>query len=191
MGYRTCYDPIMTCPDNRSRRCRTTSDALCTALNTHPIRDDWCYNPCGHRIQWPGAAVRDSFILAGLGVFVKKKKVYEAVNTLEYLHSSNAHHLWMPTVMICTPLTSVYSHITSFALANRVGKEKKKTPFRAASAGFRALCDAKSTRQCDTQIHAKQGKCPVVLINIFPIEKFKFARKGKLCLPAELIENAK
>jgi prephenate dehydrogenase len=179
----------------------STKEALCAALENHPMRSRFVatHPMWGTEYSGPEAAVRNAFAGRACVICEKEKSDKEAVDIIEKIyHELGMHILYMNAKDhdMHTAYISHISHITSFALANTVLEKEKEDNaiFELASAGFESTVRlAKSNPSMWAPIFMQNRENILDVLN----EHISQLRKFKACLEKEnneylleLIENA-
>ncbi|HUP13033.1 MAG TPA: prephenate dehydrogenase [Niastella sp.] len=179
----------------------STKQALCEALNDHPMRKRFVatHPMWGTEYSGPEAAVRNAFAGRSCVICEKEKSDAAAVATIEEIYRQLGMHLvYMDADShdMHTAYISHISHITSFALANTVLEKEKEedTIFELAGGGFESTVRlAKSNPAMWVPIFKQNREHVLDVLN----EHISQLRKFKACLEKEnytylqeLIENA-
>jgi prephenate dehydrogenase len=179
----------------------STKEALCAALENHPMRNRFVatHPMWGTEYSGPEAAVRNAFAGRACVICEKEKSDKQAVDIIEKIyHDLGMHILYMSAKDhdMHTAYISHISHITSFALANTVLEKEKEDNaiFELASAGFESTVRlAKSNPSMWAPIFMQNRENILDVLN----EHISQLRKFKACLEKEnneylleLIENA-
>jgi prephenate dehydrogenase len=179
----------------------STKQALCEALNDHPMRKRFVatHPMWGTEYSGPEAAVRNAFVGRSCVICEKEKSDAAAVATIEEIYRQLGMHLvYMDADShdMHTAYISHISHITSFALANTVLEKEKEedTIFELAGGGFESTVRlAKSNPAMWVPIFKQNREHVLDVLN----EHISQLRKFKACLEKEnytylqeLIENA-
>jgi prephenate dehydrogenase len=179
----------------------STKEALCAALDSHPMRSRFVatHPMWGTEYSGPEAAVRNAFAGRACVICEKEKSDKQAVDIIEKIyHELGMHILYMNAKDhdMHTAYISHISHITSFALANTVLEKEKEDNaiFELASAGFESTVRlAKSNPSMWAPIFMQNRENILDVLN----EHISQLRKFKACLEKEnneylleLIENA-
>jgi prephenate dehydrogenase len=179
----------------------STKEALCAALDNHPMRSRFVatHPMWGTEYSGPEAAVRNAFAGRACVICEKEKSDKQAVDIIEKIyHELGMHILYMNAKDhdMHTAYISHISHITSFALANTVLEKEKEDNaiFELASAGFESTVRlAKSNPSMWAPIFMQNRENILDVLN----EHISQLRKFKACLEKEnneylleLIENA-
>jgi prephenate dehydrogenase len=179
----------------------STKQALCEAVNDHPMRKRFVatHPMWGTEYSGPEAAVRNAFVGRSCVICEKEKSDAAAVATIEEIYRQLGMHLvYMDANShdMHTAYVSHISHITSFALANTVLEKEKEedTIFELAGGGFESTVRlAKSNPAMWVPIFKQNREHVLDVLN----EHISQLRKFKACLEKEnytylqeLIENA-
>jgi prephenate dehydrogenase len=179
----------------------STKEALCAALDNHPMRSRFVatHPMWGTEYSGPESAVRNAFAGRACVICEKEKSDKQAVDIIEKIyHELGMHILYMNAKDhdMHTAYISHISHITSFALANTVLEKEKEDNaiFELASAGFESTVRlAKSNPSMWAPIFMQNRENILDVLN----EHISQLRKFKACLEKEnveylleLIENA-
>lgn len=179
----------------------STKQALCTALNSHPMRARFVatHPMWGTEYSGPEAAVRDAFVGRTCVICEKEKSDPAAVEKIEQVYKAlGMHMIYMDADShdMHAAYISHISHITSFALANTVLEKEREedTIFELAGGGFESTVRlAKSNPAMWVPIFMQNRENVLDVLN----EHITQLRKFKVCLEKEnysylqeLIENA-
>jgi prephenate dehydrogenase len=179
----------------------STKQALCEALNDHPLRRRFMatHPMWGTEYSGPEAAVRDAFTGRACVICEKEKTDKEVVDKIEKVYRELGMHMIYMGARdhdMHAAYVSHISHITSFALANTVlEKEREENAiFELAGGGFESTVRlAKSNPAMWVPIFMQNRENVLDVLN----EHISQLRKFKACLEKEnyaylqeLIENA-
>ncbi len=179
----------------------STKQALCTALNGHPMRARFVatHPMWGTEYSGPEAAVRDAFVGRTCVICEKEKSDPAAVEKIEQVYRAlGMHMIYMDADShdMHAAYISHISHITSFALANTVLEKEREedTIFELAGGGFESTVRlAKSNPAMWVPIFMQNRENVLDVLN----EHITQLRKFKVCLEKEnygylqeLIEHA-
>lgn len=179
----------------------STKQALCTALNGHPMRARFVatHPMWGTEYSGPEAAVRDAFGGRTCVICEKEKSDPAAVEKIEQVYCNlGMHMIYMDADShdMHAAYISHISHITSFALANTVLEKEREedTIFELAGGGFESTVRlAKSNPAMWVPIFMQNREHVLDVLN----EHITQLRKFKVCLEKEnyvylqeLIEHA-
>ncbi len=167
----------------------STKQALCEAMNDHPMRSRFVatHPMWGTEYSGPEAAVRNAFVGRSCVICEKEKSDAEAVATIEEIYRQLGMHLvYMDADShdMHTAYISHISHITSFALANTVLEKEKEedTIFELAGGGFESTVRlAKSNPSMWVPIFKQNREHVLDVLN----EHISQLRKFKACLEKE------
>jgi prephenate dehydrogenase len=179
----------------------STKQALCTAIQDHPMRERFVatHPMWGTEYSGPAAAVRNAFAGRACVICEKERSDINAVEMVENIYRELGMHILYMNAKdhdVHTAYISHISHITSFALANTVLEKEREEDaiFELASAGFESTVRlAKSNPAMWAPIFMQNRENILDVLN----EHISQLRKFKSCLEKEneeylreLIENA-
>ena len=144
----------------------STKYALCSALADHPMRGRFVatHPMWGTEYSGPESAVKESFSGRTCVICEKEKSEADALDKIEetYELGMSIVHMDAYNHDIHAAYVSHISHITSFALANTVGKRKGRgCDFRTGRGWIRKYSKAgqKQPGHVGSDFHAKPRKC--------------------------------
>jgi prephenate dehydrogenase len=179
----------------------STKDALCKALENHPMRKRFVatHPMWGTEYSGPEAAVRDGFVGRACVICEKEKSDPHVEKIVEEIYRALGMHIvYMDAEVhdVHAAYVSHISHITSFALANTVLEKEKEEDaiFELASAGFEStvrLAKSSSAMWVPVFMQNRENVLDVLNEHITQLRKFKAClEKENTAYLMELIENA-
>lgn len=179
----------------------STKEALCKALENHPMRHRFVatHPMWGTEYSGPESAVKGAFRDRACVICEKEKSDEDAVKTIEHIYRTfGMHIIYMDAVSHDTHAAYVshISHITSFALANTVlEKEREENAiFELAGGGFEStvrLAKSNPAMWAPIFMQNRENVLDVLNEHISQLRKFKASLENEnIGYLTELMQNA-